>query len=386
MNVLLSISCITHKLCQSPQELSNDDLSDVDIALTYMTDAGFNMDWLEKKLEEVKEKKEKEEACLTRLQEMEESIKPLKQEFLKQEAEIDKEKAELLAARAPFSSVRLCFGFKVRVLFFVLLVCVWFEKEVMTKTSFDSFSSLFLKFCCLDCQDSSSRSIRKQVNNTFTWVIKNVSTLQGQEVRSEIFVVGGCKWRLIAYPEVNNVDGYLSLSVYLDVPDCCESLPSGWKRHAKFSLTIVNQISEEFSQLQETQQWFDQNAPGWGFPPMLNLKDVSDKHGGFLVNDEVMVAVAVDVLEVVGSLDAPEKSESMDIKGFQVLPSQVESVNRLFERHPDIASKFSIKNQSLKTAYMNVLLCLNETLHQSPKEISEDDLSDAVMRKLLWPT
>ncbi|EFH54461.1 hypothetical protein ARALYDRAFT_907302 [Arabidopsis lyrata subsp. lyrata] len=337
MNVLLSISCITHKLCQSPQELSNDDLSDVDIALTYMTDAGFNMDWLEKKLEEVKEKKEKEEACLTRLQEMEESIKPLKQEFLKQEAEIDKEKAELLAAR-------------------------------------------------LDCQDSSSRSIRKQVNNTFTWVIKNVSTLQGQEVRSEIFVVGGCKWRLIAYPEVNNVDGYLSLSVYLDVPDCCESLPSGWKRHAKFSLTIVNQISEEFSQLQETQQWFDQNAPGWGFPPMLNLKDVSDKHGGFLVNDEVMVAVAVDVLEVVGSLDAPEKSESMDIKGFQVLPSQVESVNRLFERHPDIASKFSIKNQSLKTAYMNVLLCLNETLHQSPKEISEDDLSDAVMRKLLWPT
>lgn len=75
--------------------------------------------------------------------------------------------------------------------------------------------------------------------------------------------------------------------------------------------------------LLETQQWFDQNAPGWGFPPMLNLKDVSDKHGGFLVNDEVMVAVAVDVLEVVGSLDAPEKSESMDIKGFQVLPSQV---------------------------------------------------------------
>jgi len=52
-------------------------------------------------------------------------------------------------------------------------------------------------------------------------------------------------------------------------------------------------------------------------------------------------------------------------------------VNRLFESHPDIASKFSIKNQSLKTAYMNVLLCLAETLHQSPMEISEDDLSDA---------
>lgn len=52
-------------------------------------------------------------------------------------------------------------------------------------------------------------------------------------------------------------------------------------------------------------------------------------------------------------------------------------MNRLFERHPDIASKLSIKNQYLKTAYMNVLLSLTETLHQSPTEISKDDLSDA---------
>lgn len=70
------------------------------------------------------------------------------------------------------------------------------------------------------------------------------------------------------------------------------------------------------------------------------------------------------------------KSVKFDIRSLNHT-SQVKSVNRLFERHPDIASKFSIKNQSLKTAYMNVLLCLNETLHQSPKEISEDDLSDA---------
>lgn len=55
----------------------------------------------------------------------------------------------------------------------------------------------------------------------------------------------------------------------------------------------------------------------------------------------------------------------------------MKSVNCLFERHPDIASKLSIKNQSLKTAYMNVLLSLIETLHQSPTEISMDDLSDA---------
>ncbi|EOA25332.1 hypothetical protein CARUB_v10018650mg [Capsella rubella] len=218
----------------------------------------------------------------------------------------------------------------------------------------------------------------KQVDNTFTWVIKNFSSIQSQKISwSKEFIVGGCKWRVAAYPEVNNVTNYLSLSVYLCVPNF-ESLPSGWQRHAKYSLAILNQLSGDFYQLEETQQWFDQSIPGWGFPPMLNLNEISGNDGGFLVNDQVIIGVAVDVLEVIGSLDASKTSDDcIDVKGFQVLPSQVKSVNRLFERHPDIASKLSVKNQSLKTAYMNVLLNLTETLHQSPKEISNDDLSDA---------
>ncbi|XP_010504783.1 PREDICTED: MATH domain and coiled-coil domain-containing protein At3g58260-like [Camelina sativa] len=212
----------------------------------------------------------------------------------------------------------------------------------------------------------------KQVDNTFTCVIKNFSLMQAHIAS---FVVGGCKWRLIAYPEVNHVGDCLSLSVCLDVPDC-DSLPSGWKRHAKISLTLVNQYSEERSLQQEKQQCFNQKTPRWGFLPMVILKVPSEEYG-FLVNDEIVIVVAVDVLEVIGSLDESEKSQSIDVKGFQVLPSQVKYVNCLFERHPDIASKFSIKNQTLKTAYMNVLLSLTETLNQSPKEISKDDLSDA---------
>ncbi|KAL1201576.1 MATH domain and coiled-coil domain-containing protein [Cardamine amara subsp. amara] len=75
----------------------------------------------------------------------------------------------------------------------------------------------------------------KEVDNTFPWVIKNFSSsLQAEEIYSEQFVIGGCKWRLVAYPEVNNVGDYLSLSLYLEVCDC-ESLPSGWRRHAKIN-------------------------------------------------------------------------------------------------------------------------------------------------------
>ncbi|CAA7060677.1 unnamed protein product [Microthlaspi erraticum] len=100
INVLISL---TQKLGQSPQELSNDDLSDVGVALTYMTNAGFKMGWLEKTMEEVKEKKKKEEACLAKLHEMEENLEQLKLKCLDLEAQVEKEKAELLEARAPLS-------------------------------------------------------------------------------------------------------------------------------------------------------------------------------------------------------------------------------------------------------------------------------------------
>ncbi|EFH38683.1 predicted protein, partial [Arabidopsis lyrata subsp. lyrata] len=55
----------------------------------------------------------------------------------------------------------------------------------------------------------------------------------------------------------------------------------------------------------------------------------------------------------------------------------VEFVKRIFEKHPDIALEFFPKNPVVKTAYMNVLLSLIETLGQPPREISKDDLAGA---------
>ncbi|CAH8366908.1 unnamed protein product [Eruca vesicaria subsp. sativa] len=83
---------------------------------------------------------------------------------------------------------------------------------------------------------------------------------------------------------------------------------------------------------------------------------------GFLLDEEVKIVAEIDVLQV--------------INGFQVLPSQVKSVNHLFRRQPYIASKFRINNPLLKTAYMNVLLSLAETLRLPPQKISDSDLSD----------
>ncbi|KAF8061048.1 hypothetical protein N665_1213s0004 [Sinapis alba] len=80
----------------------------------------------------------------------------------------------------------------------------------------------------------------------------------------------------------------------------------------------------------------------------------------FLVDEEVKIVAEIDVLQV--------------INGFQVLTSQVKSVNRLFRRQPYIASNICINNPLRKTAYMNILLSLTETLRLSPQKISDSDL------------
>ncbi|KAJ4885050.1 TRAF-like superfamily protein [Raphanus sativus] len=100
MNELLSL---IEMLCQSPEKLSEDDLSNADDTLADLIDVGFKLDWLKIKLDEVSEKKKKEKGSETRLQTMEEQLLKLKLMFLNLETQLQKEKEEALAARAPLS-------------------------------------------------------------------------------------------------------------------------------------------------------------------------------------------------------------------------------------------------------------------------------------------
>ncbi|VVB06140.1 unnamed protein product [Arabis nemorensis] len=138
---------------------------------------------------------------------------------------------------------------------------------------------------------------------------------------------------------------------------------------------------------------------------MIPLSKLHDKSGGLFVNEEVKIVAEVDVLDVIGKLDVPEEAEeatqplkktklnndgdvsshketssvkeSIDVNGFQVLPSQAESVKHIFEKHPNMALNFPAKNQDLRTSCMNVLLNLIKTLCQSLRDLSIDDLGQA---------
>ncbi|EOA25562.1 hypothetical protein CARUB_v10018906mg [Capsella rubella] len=219
----------------------------------------------------------------------------------------------------------------------------------------------------------------KQVAKKITWVIKNFSSYSSktEQICSDQFIVGGCKWRLIVYPKGNNVD---YLFMYLEVADY-GSLSPGWRRHVRYLLNIVNQNSVKRSKQNEEQKWFDVRSPRWGRLSMFPLNEIRAKDSGFLVNGELRIVAEIEVLEVIGKLDVSEETstimETMDFNGFQLLPSQVEFVSHIFERHPEFASEFRLKNPNLRTGYMSLLLSLIETLRQSPHELHKDDLDEA---------
>ncbi|PHU07760.1 Ubiquitin carboxyl-terminal hydrolase 12 [Capsicum chinense] len=76
----------------------------------------------------------------------------------------------------------------------------------------------------------------------FTWTVDNFSTLN-VKLYSDVFIVGGCKWRILMFPKGNNTN---HLSIYLDAADAA-SLPSGWSSYAEFSLAVLDQFHGEFT-------------------------------------------------------------------------------------------------------------------------------------------
>ncbi|KFK41494.1 hypothetical protein AALP_AA2G137500 [Arabis alpina] len=93
-HVLLSLIKLLFK---SSWGASTDDLSDAEAALTYMKNVGFKLDWLDKKLDQVKENKKK---CW-RLCEMEHQLHDMKQKCKDLETQLNKEKTEILEATTP---------------------------------------------------------------------------------------------------------------------------------------------------------------------------------------------------------------------------------------------------------------------------------------------
>ncbi|CAA6667135.1 unnamed protein product [Spirodela intermedia] len=143
-------------------------------------------------------------------------------------------------------------------------------------------------------------------SSRFTWTIENFSRLNTKKLYSEIFVVGGYKWRVLIFPKGNNVD---HLSMYLDVADSA-NLPYGWSRYAQFSLTVINQIQNKYTIRKDTQHQFNVRESDWGFTSFMPLSELYDPSRGYLVNDTCIVEAEVAVRRVVDYWTYDSKKET----------------------------------------------------------------------------
>ncbi|XP_061352581.1 ubiquitin C-terminal hydrolase 12-like isoform X1 [Gastrolobium bilobum] len=151
-----------------------------------------------------------------------------------------------------------------------------------------------------------SQPVEDPPSSRFTWRIDNFSRLNTKKLYSEIFVVGGFKWRVLIFPKGNNVD---YLSMYLDVADSA-SLPYGWSRYAQFSVAVVNQIHNKYSVRKDTQHQFNARESDWGFTSFMPLGELYDPSRGYLVNDTLLVEAEVLVRRIVDYWAYDSKKET----------------------------------------------------------------------------
>ncbi|KAF6150148.1 hypothetical protein GIB67_023103 [Kingdonia uniflora] len=151
-----------------------------------------------------------------------------------------------------------------------------------------------------------NQQVEDPATSRFTWTIEQVSRLNTKKHYSDVFVVGGYKWRVLIFPKGNNVD---HLSMYLDVADAT-SLPYAWSRYAHFSLAIVNQIHNKYSVRKDTQHQFTGRESDWGFTSFMPLSELYDPGRGFIVNDTVIVEAEVAVRKIVDYWSYDSKKET----------------------------------------------------------------------------
>ncbi|CAH8355799.1 unnamed protein product [Eruca vesicaria subsp. sativa] len=218
---------------------------------------------------------------------------------------------------------------------------------------------------------------------SFRFEIEEFWKKKTNRILSKVFVAGGCEWYLQVYPKGTNLADAGHLSVYLHVANP-KSLRTGWKRNVSYYFTVLNHRNIERcnSGIIESKV-FDAESLSLGFGKLFPRSKLKEKF--FMGKDSVIIEVYINVIEAVDgeSEDVTEK-ETVDINGFQVSASQVALVRKIFAEQPDIASGFKPKNQVVRTAYMNVLVDLINTLNKPSKSHSETELiiSQGELREL----
>ncbi|BBH02046.1 ubiquitin-specific protease 12 [Prunus dulcis] len=115
----------------------------------------------------------------------------------------------------------------------------------------------------------------------FTWKVDNFSKLDAVKYYSDVFVIGA--------------NPYVSKGEQCRLLVGSSTLPLGWARHARFSLTIVNQLQSSESLTKDTEHVFNKSDSNSGFTSLIPLSEFCDHSKGYVVNDTCIIEAKVAV-------------------------------------------------------------------------------------------
>ncbi|XP_056171646.1 MATH domain and coiled-coil domain-containing protein At2g05410-like [Syzygium oleosum] len=213
----------------------------------------------------------------------------------------------------------------------------------------------------------------------FRWKISNFTRLTAQKLYSDAFTVSGCKWRILLILKWNNSN---HLSLCLDVPDSA-TLPKGWTRNAKFSLSVIDQINNVRSIREETQHYFTARQSSWGFTRFIALAELHNPTRGFIANDTLVIKTEVCVLTVTppANIQPARPIDKFDyyFTGLEEFVNAAETngvtVGSSF-CHQDAASTAEIPSlEEIEKAKLSLKECLSDLFKLNTKERLSEALS-----------
>lgn len=134
------------------------------------------------------------------------------------------------------------------------------------------------------------------------WNIHSFGKTDDRKVYSDTFWVGGCRWRLVAYPKGSRADD--NLSVYVEVlpplllgpSPVVDSTDPAWSCLASFSFAIVSQLTGERTICREvTAHRFDRAHTDLGFPHIVRKHLLTDRKSGFVHKDRLTIEFCIRV-------------------------------------------------------------------------------------------
>ncbi|XP_060671219.1 uncharacterized protein LOC107433516 isoform X1 [Ziziphus jujuba] len=134
-----------------------------------------------------------------------------------------------------------------------------------------------------------------------------LSESKTEKYDTNVFEVGGYKWRLSFYPngdKKNNGSGYISL--YLVIAETDTYAP-GWKVNVNFKFFVYDQMEDKYLTLQDANgavRRFHAMKKEWGIAQLLPLETFKDPAFGYLVNDSCVFGVEVFVINYTGNWES----------------------------------------------------------------------------------